>query len=702
MTSTGKVVLVLIAFSLFLTLGADILSAQERATAKSVKKLPAHERGKVRTYEPGHAFKQPYAVKYEGERAGHPLGNVDTTAEHDVQEGVMFAYGQGWNSLVREMALHVADAANNSKAFFMCNNASTQTACYNYMQAGGVDMNQCEFIIHQMDAVWLRDYGPHFIFDDSVRAVVNSQYYSTRANDNAAPISTAEQLNMALYDIPLMYSGGNYLATTNNHAYMTDLIEDDNPGFGVSKISQIFADYQGVDTCHIFPAFPSSIDGTGHIDMWLCILDDDIAIVGEYPEITPTYQAYVITENATTYLENIGFTVYRVPNHNNGSGGYNGVHYTYTNCFMVNNKMLIICYGAGHEAADRDAELTFTAALPNHEIIPINCAQIIPYSGAMHCICMQVPAYKSTEPGIKLLEPVGGEIWSSDSTRNIRWDADDDVEVTGVDLYLSMDGGVTYPYMLATGEADDGLFEGYDVPYLRDDECRVKAVAHDGDTNTGEDESGTDFTMKKLFTKTYDFSRGDIGVDRYAYGTLTSTWTQVNGQQFPAAVSTPIDQVEASAYDDLAKSDAVAQGSSRRYMNPNGTTNQESTMIVHFHLTELPKRIHSLEILWEGYAQKTQAMEMYIWDYTAGNWGDGKSNAGKDEFIDTVSHKSKDRVMQGRIYENVDRYVEGGLVSLLLYLDPTWYQSNGLDTFHDYISLTVQSLPAVGELTPIE
>jgi len=51
-----------------------------------------------------------------------------------------------------------------------------------------------------------------------------------------------------------------------------------------------------------------------------------------------------------------------------------------------------------------------------------------------------------------------------------------------------------------------------------------------------------------------------------------------------------------------------------------------------------------------------------------------------------------DRAIEEGIYENVDRYIsEDGLVTFLLYLDPTWYQSGGLDTYHDYIRLTVQS-----------
>ncbi|MFH2000766.1 MAG: agmatine deiminase family protein, partial [Planctomycetota bacterium] len=546
---------------------ADLLTAQDRGTAQQPEKLPAYERGKIRPYDPARAYKLPYSIKCNSKRGGNPTGALTTSPEYEPQEGVLLTWGQSWNSLITEMTLEAADAANDSKVFMMVETASMQQSCYNELVAAGVDVNQVVFITHDMNAVWIRDYGPHYITDDGVRAVVNSQYYSSRPKDNGAPVSIADQMNMALYDIPLMYSGGNYLATSNNHAYMSDLIEDDNPGFSQAKISQIFADYQGVDTLHIFPAFPASIDLTGHIDMWMYILSDDKVIIGEYEEITPTYQAYVITENAVTYMQSLGFTVYRVPNYNDGTGGYSGDHYTYTNAFMLNNKVFISYFGPGHEGADREAELTFQAALPSHEIVPVYCKDIIPFAGAIHCISMQVPAYTNSDPAIKVLNPNDGEVWSADGDRTIRWDADDDEEVTSVDLYMSMDGGITFPYVIAMGEDDDGVYEGYDVPYINDPDCKVKAVVHDNDLNQGEDESGTDFTMKRLSTKHYDFSTG-ANVDKYALGSLTTAWTALNGVQFPAACSTPIDQIDAQAYNKLAAPDATAGGTNNRYQNP--------------------------------------------------------------------------------------------------------------------------------------
>jgi hypothetical protein len=40
----------------------------------------------------------------------------------------------------------------------------------------------------------------------------------------------AKDLGLPLYDIPLVYSGGNFLSTSNKHAYVADIIRGHNPG----------------------------------------------------------------------------------------------------------------------------------------------------------------------------------------------------------------------------------------------------------------------------------------------------------------------------------------------------------------------------------------------------------------------------------------------------------------------------------------
>ena len=50
--------------------------------------------------------------------------------------------------------------------------------------------------------------------------------------------------------------------------------------------------------------------------------------------------------------------------------------------------------------------------------------------------------------------PNGGETVDVGTTLNIQWTATDSVGVTGIDIALSRDGGLTYPEVLASGLAN--------------------------------------------------------------------------------------------------------------------------------------------------------------------------------------------------------------------------------------------------------
>ena len=45
---------------------------------------------------------------------------------------------------------------------------------------------------------------------------------------------------------------------------------------------ELYQTYQGIDTLHILPRLPGSVDGTGHIDMWFYLVDEDTVIISEF------------------------------------------------------------------------------------------------------------------------------------------------------------------------------------------------------------------------------------------------------------------------------------------------------------------------------------------------------------------------------------------------------------------------------------
>jgi hypothetical protein len=186
-----------------------------------------------------------------------------------------------------------------------------------------------------------------------------------------------------------------------------------------------------------------------------------------------------------------GYTVQRVP-----ARSYGGVHYTYTNVIMCNDLVLVPTYtNSGASPMNATALAAWATALPAKTIVPIGCQAIVSAAGVMHCIAMHVPAHLGgTYPTAWVRTPSGGEILYPGTQVSIAWNSDDDVGVSSVDLFLSTDGGQSYPITLATGLPRLGPWT-WTVPDLPTTHARLRVVATDADSNTGQDESDGDFVI---------------------------------------------------------------------------------------------------------------------------------------------------------------------------------------------------------------
>ncbi|MBI5837890.1 MAG: hypothetical protein HZB25_11635, partial [Candidatus Eisenbacteria bacterium] len=97
-------------------------------------------------------------------------------------------------------------------------------------------------------------------------------------------------------------------------------------------------------------------------------------------------------------------------------------------------------------------------------------------------------------PTVSVTSPVGGETWAMGSSHNITWTASSGAAITGVDLAYSTDGGATYPNVIATGLANSGSY-AWTVPSVATSTARVRATAHDANSQSGSGSSPADFTI---------------------------------------------------------------------------------------------------------------------------------------------------------------------------------------------------------------
>lgn len=627
----------------------------------------------------------PFAVK-----ASQPLGDMPPTSgliasppEYSPTDGVIFRYTTSYGNVVTAcVAALTGSPAHNEKAYVVVSSAAAQATASAGFAAAGADLSKVVFFIEPTDSVWLRDYGPHFVWQSNTLTIADSHYYPTRPLDNFIPTLLAENHYIVPpYPMGLYYSGGNFQPGPNRSGFITSLINSDNPDLTNQQIADLYQKYQGIDTLHIMPRLPSTVDGTGHIDMWMYLVDDDTVIISQFkPGSNPT--AIQITDAAVPYMQALGFNVFRTPAWNVGS-----THYTYTNAFRVNDRIFTISYASGNPAYAADdaaaAAAWQAAAGPNVTLVPINCYQIIPAAGAIHCIVMQVPRYTDSNPSVHLVNPDGGEAWAMAQTYDLQWSATDDNQVSSVDLFYSTDGGTTYPNLIAAGLPDTGHYS-WKIPLKSSPIAKVRAVAHDDLGNSATADSTATFEMTRTRRKIYDFSSG-AGVNKWAWGSSTLSWNDLNGVRYPASAMTEIEAIAAGNYARIAASDAVGGDTDpNRYISPVPAAGNESTHIFDFAIKEPASCIVALDLLWEGYGDACLQMEMYVWDNVANNWCDAKGVFGANAYLANFAGNVDGR-LEAQLRTNFANYIDaGGRLTLLVYAERSAQES-----FCDYASVAV-------------
>ncbi len=314
-----------------------------------------------------------------------------TPAEFDSVAGIIFA----WESYYDLLTDLIKEVAEFDTAWVVVDNSSDETSAANTLSNGGVNMDNVIFQQISTNSVWIRDYGPWWIYEpDGSRAILDLDYNRPRPQDDEYPENLAALWNLDYYGLGLVEAGGNMLLDGTGNVFISDIIFDPTQGFDPNltqdQLDQYFLDYFGVDSVIITDHLEN--DGTGHIDMFVKVINDTTVIVGEYE--TPSAGAgnnYTICNNVAAQIAGLTngngrpYTVERMlmPPY---SGG---VTYTYINSLIANKKMFVPIYGF---STDAEVLEQCEQLMPGYEVIGFDCNQIITANGAIHCIAMKVPA----------------------------------------------------------------------------------------------------------------------------------------------------------------------------------------------------------------------------------------------------------------------------------------------------------------------
>lgn len=418
-----------------------------------------------------------------------PTGAVHCAAEYEPTEGLCIAW-EGTSSqqlVLRQIALHVT-TTGQAKVFVYCDSAAEATTATSSLATAGCDMSRVQTFVATTDTIWMRDYGPRYVFEGDCRAIVDHIYNRPRPNDDTMPLHFGGVKGHRVYGIPLVHGGGNFHLDALGAGEATLLIANENPTLTQAQIRQHWLDYQNLDVTLRTP-FPTSVDSTQHIDMWMQICGDRRVVISDWPNNVGSTQDVICDTTAAALLA-AGWTVTRVP-----ARSVSSVHYTYTNVVVCNDLVLVPSYTnttvSPHNA---QALAAWQVAMPGKTVVAIDCQALVTSAGVMHCIVMHVPMPRGGAiPTAYLKAPNGGGVaLTPGATATVEWLADDDDAVTGVDLWLSVNGGASFVYPIAQNLPHTGSY-AWTVPNLYAPMAKLRVVVHDAQGNTGSDDSDAPF-----------------------------------------------------------------------------------------------------------------------------------------------------------------------------------------------------------------
>ncbi|MFW5652778.1 MAG: agmatine deiminase family protein [Planctomycetota bacterium] len=353
-----------------------------------------------------HRVLQPADERGTGDSGVGPANTPDFRGAQEFENlrAVLFRWPYDWSALRNEYAQMVQTVFDGgAQAVIWTNNASQQADAESYLQSQNVPTSHIRWVVESTNSVWIRDYGPNFLYEvgGNRYGVADFHYYNNRPADDDTPLVVASALNIPVMDRQtsnvVFTEGGNLMHDGVGVVTYSTRTYSQNNGVNRSTVDQrILTAFDA--TKAIIPQDPT-LDGTGHVDMFLKIVSEDTVLIAEYAPNQRDYQ--ILENNAALFASETNgrgepWNVIRIPQPD--------VYYiffifpvvrTYTNGLVVNDQVIVPTYGI---ASDAEALSTYQQVYPDKTIVPINANQIIESAGAWHCVTMEHPDPTNIDP----------------------------------------------------------------------------------------------------------------------------------------------------------------------------------------------------------------------------------------------------------------------------------------------------------------
>ncbi len=264
----------------------------------------------------------------------------------------------------------------------------------------GVPASDYTSIDLPLDTVWMRDYGPFGIESGKTPGIVDTIYrhYQYRREDDAIPTELAKAEGIEAFPMPMILDGGNLMVDSRNDLFMTKRVYIWNSDKSQSQVDSLLKSYFGVKNIYTFEyaGYPNDpADGTGHIDMFMKLLNDHTVLIAtsdEEPYKDNAVKAMAFFKDRKA-PDGQMYKVITVKGWTEDNAWF-----TYTNSLIVNGVAIIPSY-TGHDSQNADAKAAYEQA--GLKVVEVNSDDSIRAGGSIHCTTQNIPVL----PGGRLLTP---------------------------------------------------------------------------------------------------------------------------------------------------------------------------------------------------------------------------------------------------------------------------------------------------------
>ena len=314
-----------------------------------------------------------------------PPENFRIPAEYEPVKAIVMGWS-GYTSMLKDIA-RVAATDGDAEVWAVRGPSSIS----------GVPAEKYVRMNFRLNTVWSRDYGPFGVIQGTPAkptslGIVDAVYrhYSYRRYDDQVPTRIAENRNVDSYAMDLILDGGNLMVDSTGNLFMTKRTYLWNRSKSKEEVDQMLKDYYRVHTVHAidYAGYPGSpADGTGHIDMFVKLLDDNTVMItrtDDEPFKTACEKAVKFFSSRTA-PNGEAYRIIRVKGWEGGS-----TWYTYTNSLIVNNVVIMPAYSS-YEHDNIQAAEAYILGMPGVTVKMVNSDSSIHAGGSIHCVTQQVP-----------------------------------------------------------------------------------------------------------------------------------------------------------------------------------------------------------------------------------------------------------------------------------------------------------------------